>query len=259
MSATYTYDGLSQILTAVDNRNNAVQVVYDLLGRRTSLQSPDTGILTMSYDESGNLKQKVTSVLRSKGGAIDYSYDGLNRLVRITYPESAPVKYIYGDPGAPNYSAGRLVERDDESGTVTYQYGKLGETTQMSRTIQRLTPLSIPVSASFSYVSDYLGRLQQITYPDGEVVSYGYDTGGQVQKVTGNHWGNVTNYVCDIGYDEYGQRTYIEYGNGNRTSYSYDADRRWLNRYQHPGPIRQPSAEHPLQLRPCRQYPGLPK
>ena len=45
MSATYSYDGLSQILSAVDSRGNAVAVAYDLLGRRTSLQSPDAGIV----------------------------------------------------------------------------------------------------------------------------------------------------------------------------------------------------------------------
>ena len=106
MSATYRYDGLSQILAAVDSQNNAVQVVYDLLGRRTSLQSPDTGIETMSYDASGNLSEKITSVLRSKGEAIDYQYDGLNRLTTIVYPESASVHYTYGAPGAANNGAG---------------------------------------------------------------------------------------------------------------------------------------------------------
>ena len=61
------------------------------------------------------------------------------------------------------------------------------------------------------------------------MVSYGYDSGGQVQKVRGTHWGQSTEYVKDIGYDEYGQRSYIEYGNGNHTNYSYDPPRRWLS------------------------------
>ena len=228
MSATYSYDGLSQILSAVDNRGNAVRVAYDLLGRRTSLESPDAGIVAMSYDESGNLAQKMTSVLRSKGAAIEYQYDGLNRIVAIKYPESDGVRYTYGGQAASNNGAGRLIQRQDESGTVSYQYGKLGETTQMSRSITRLTPLASAVSATFSYSWDYLGRLQQITYPDEEVVSYRYDSGGQVQKVTGVHWGYTTEYVKDIGYDEFGQRTYIEYGNGIRTRYAYDPTRRWL-------------------------------
>ncbi len=228
MSATYQYDGLSQILAAVDSRGNAVRVGYDLLGRRTSLQSPDAGIITMRYDESGNLAQKITSALRSKGAAIDYQYDGLNRLLAITYSDSVGVNYSYGEPRAANNGAGRLLRRQDETGTVSYQYGKLGEVTQMIRSINRLAPLEPAVSATFAYSWDYLGRLQQITYPDEEVVSYGYDPGGQVQKVTGMHWGQRTEYVRDIGYDEFGQRSYIEYGNGTRTRYAYDPARRWL-------------------------------
>jgi len=47
--------------------------------------------------------------------------------------------------------------------------------------------------------------------------------------VTGRHHGLATNYVADIAYDEFGQRTYIEYGNGARTSYAYDESRRWLD------------------------------
>ncbi len=71
--------------------------------------------------------------------------------------------------------------------------------------------------------------MQSITYPDGETVSYGYDYGGQVKSVTGTHYEITTQYVQDIGYDEYGQRVYIKYGNGIETSYTYDENRRWLD------------------------------
>ncbi len=38
----------------------------------------------------------------------------------------------------------------------------------------------------------------------------------------------VTEYVKDIGYDEFGQRVALELGNGVETTYTYDEDRRWL-------------------------------
>ena len=84
-------------------------------------------------------------------------------------------------------------------------------------------------SASFSYVYDYLGRMQSITYPDGEVLSYGYDAGGQVKSAKGVHYGRSTTYVADIGYDQFGQRVYMKYGNGVETKYVYDENRRWLD------------------------------
>jgi RHS repeat-associated protein len=78
------------------------------------------------------------------------------------------------------------------------------------------------------YVSDYLGRMERIIYPDGEDLRYGYDYGGNVVKVTGTRLGREFEYVKEIGYNEQGQRVYIKYGNGVETRYEYDAERRWL-------------------------------
>ena len=41
--------------------------------------------------------------------------------------------------------------------------------------------------------------------------------------------GHNFDYVTDILYDQYGQRTRIDYGNGTFTEYSYDPARRWLD------------------------------
>ena len=83
-------------------------------------------------------------------------------------------------------------------------------------------------SVVMEYTSDYLGRMQEITYPDGEVLTYIYDKGGQVTGVSGKVYGLDLTYVKDIHYDEYGQRTRIKYGNGAVTDYTYDEHRRWL-------------------------------
>jgi len=229
MSASYSYDAMGQMLSAVDSKGNAVSLSYDLTGLRLSLSSADTGTILLSYDKAGNLVKKTDAVLRSHGEAITYDYDGQGRLVKVTYPRTAATTYEYGDEHAGEGLRARLISRSDSSGTTSYTYGRLGETLTMTRTIDRLTPLAPDESASFSYASDYLGRLQRITYPDGEVVTYGYDAGGQVKTVSGEHNGLTTTYVADIAYDPFGQRTYIEYGNGVRTSYAYDENRRWLD------------------------------
>ncbi|GHU66801.1 hypothetical protein FACS189447_08290 [Spirochaetia bacterium] len=90
------------------------------------------------------------------------------------------------------------------------------------------------------YRSDYLGRMEEIEYPDGEVVKYGYDEGGQIRSAIGERVGKEFVYVKEIGYDQYGQRIYIEYGNndtnaqgnpmggGVKTWYTYDEERRLL-------------------------------
>ena len=86
------------------------------------------------------------------------------------------------------------------------------------------------------------GQRTRIEYGNGTHTDYTYDParrwlntiktankGGQVTGVKGYRNEKETVYVSKIGYDEYGQRTYIEYGNGVKTSYTYDENRRWLD------------------------------
>jgi RHS repeat-associated protein len=226
-SASYGYDALGQMLRATDARGVAVTAAYDLAGRRVSLESADTGAVRWTYDESGNLVRKTDPVLRSRKEAVRYEYDGLNRLIRIDYPRSADAIFEYGAADTGN-GAGRLVRRTDQSGTSSWAYGELGEVIAMTRSIDRLTPLADPEQAAFSYEWDYLGRLQRVVYPDGEIVAYGYDAGGRIRTVTGRYGGLATEYVKDIAYDARGRRSRIEYGNGTATSYAYDEDRQWL-------------------------------
>ena len=168
-----------------------------------------------------------------KGKRIQYEYDGLNRLTKINYPYSEAVVYEYGGysaGGREDNAAGRVTRVRDESGSIEYKYGKLGQVEREHRVI-KLLPLSSgkTKSGEMKYASDYLGRMKEITYPDGEVVRYGYGYGGQIKSVTGERIGTKFDYVTNIGYDEYGQRVYIMYGNGAETEYKYDPYRRWLS------------------------------
>jgi RHS repeat-associated protein len=58
-----------------------------------------------------------------------------------------------------------------------------------------------------------------MTFPDGEKLNYSYNTAGLLTTVSSST--NI--YVRDIKYDKYEQRTYMKYGNGTETNYSYDA------------------------------------
>ncbi|QTQ13287.1 hypothetical protein HRQ91_01790 [Treponema parvum] len=112
---------------------------------------------------------------------------------------------------------------------AAYEYGKLGEVIKEKRTLKRHIPSHESEKTSvMEYVSDYLGRMQSITYPDREKVTYGYDEGGQVRSIKGIHDSQEYTYIENIGYDEYSQRVYIKYGNGVETNYTYDDDMRWL-------------------------------
>jgi RHS repeat-associated protein len=230
--ATYRYNALGEMTLALDAAGNPLKVVYDLLGRRISLESADSGRTDYTYNAKGQLWQERNEELRRQGKRIDYGYDSFGRLTKIDYPVSVDVEYEYGGPGAATENlAGRLARVKDESGEIRYEYGKLGEMVRERRTIlQRTDGLGRSREAVMEYRSDYLGRMQAITYPDGETVRYGYDYGGNVVSVTGTKQGQAFPYVEQIGYDEWGQRVYLKLGNGVETTYTYNEDRRWLSR-----------------------------
>ena len=122
--------------------------------------------------------------------------------------------------------------KKDESREIRYEYGRLSEVVKETRTIKRYEAISKAERATFTYRCDYLGRMQTMGYPDGEVISYTYDKGGQLKGVSGvknTIKGTETySYIDTIVYDEHGQRVYIKYGNGVETKYRYDDKRRWL-------------------------------
>ena len=227
---TYRYNEMGEMLNAFDAKGHPVSVEYDLLERRTALESLDSGRQEFFYDECSNLVRETNSVLRENNRQILYEYDGLNRLVKIDYPDTEDTVYTYGRANDTNGAAGKIRKIEDASGTLEYECGKLGEVTKETRTLtNHLSRTSKTETATMQYRSDYLGRMQWIVYPDGEKVTYGYDNGGQVTSVTGERRGHKFEYVTNILYDEYGQRTRIEYGNGTSTDYKYDPARRWLD------------------------------
>ena len=67
-----------------------------------------------------------------------------------------------------------------------------------------------------------------MTYPDGEVVTYYYNTAGQVESLTNNKQGRQSVIVDRIGYDKEGHTVYTKLGNGTETTYTYDKQRERL-------------------------------
>jgi len=247
---SYKYDSLKQIVTVVDDQNNATTVSYDNLGRRTHIDSPDMGLTETVYDLASNVRQKITANLRLDGQAIVYDYN-YNRLSGITYPASfddkgkeifpsIDVGYTYGNPGAAFNRANRIITVSDQSGMEERFYGKLGETVKTIKTVAsdtqgnitvpnkdlsgfgNLTGLDSSEVYTTEYVFDTWNRLQSLTYPDGEVLTNQYDSGGSIRAAAGDKAGHHYVYLKRLEYDKFGQRTFVDLGNNVRTSYSYN-------------------------------------
>ena len=111
---------------------------------------------------------------------------------------------------------------EDASGWQTFKYGKLGELTENIRTF---APPFENQAYTFNMYFEYdsWNRIQIITYPDGEKVSYDYNRGGMLESVIGDKNGDTYKYIEEIRYNPFEQKESVHYGNGTVTDYSYDA------------------------------------
>lgn len=226
----YRYNAISELLAAIDDGGNETRYTYDRLGRRTSLRSPDGGRTAYTFDLADNLLRKVTENIRQtipNEGAVLYTYDH-ERLVQIDYPKNYQnrVQLHYGAADAPHNRAGLVWLREDASGGEEYFYGPLGEVVKTIRTmlVNEANVTTYVMESEF----DTWGRLRQLIYPDGEVVTYHYNRAGRLRSMDSEKWTRPYKIVDQIGYDKFENKTFIRFGNGSSTSYQYEPVRRRL-------------------------------
>ncbi len=225
VTTSFTYNSVGELLQTTDAENIVTTYQYDIGGRRIAENHPDHGLTRFGYDLAGHLIRKTTAT-----AAIEYVYE-VNRLKQIKYPNlpngsvnPSNVFYMYGSIGSSgNNDAGRLINVQDGTGSTSFHYGSLGEITEETR---HITGYNIPnMTFGFFYQYDSWNRLKKIIYSDFEEVKYAYDLGGNLKKITSTQNGD---YVKNIQYDEYEQRTKILFGNDTYSSFEYQPTNRLL-------------------------------
>ena len=208
------YDALGQLARVTDPEGFLTEYYYDKLGRLTSRVHPDAGTTQYTYDAAGNLTSEVNPL-----GTVSYVYS-YNRMTHKNYSviTENSVTYTYGTTGT---GRGRIVGIEDGTGTRTLTYDALGNVVSETRVV------AIPdIAEVYSFTTDYTydswGRMLNMTYPDNEIVTYGYLFGGDLFSMSG-HKGNATyKYIDSTVYNDFGQKIRIKYGNGAVSTYVYD-------------------------------------
>jgi len=212
----FTYNDIGD-LEKVQGEDFKREYQYDGLGRKTLYQEDSlketytyngvnlTG-KTMYWNENGKTQDKT----------INYVYD-FNRLKTVQSSEyQTAIVYKY------NSKTGKLDTIIDQSGMQTFQYGSMGEVTKQTR-IYALPFMEQNIAISTEFEYDSWGRTLNMTYPDGEKLTYNYDYGGQLKSMRGvKDTTQIYHYVNDIQYDKFGAKTFIQYGNNAETRYTYD-------------------------------------
>ena len=265
---TFTYDPLGRLLQSTDPCHYSTTFTYDMLGRVVQRVHPDAGSDSYTYDGAGNVTTHSTQVLANANKTINYYYT-YNRLDSIVYPTNRQnnVRYTYGDSTAAYNQRGRIALLEDASGFCAYKYGRMGEVTEEHHTFV-LPKENSRYSFKNQFEYDSWNRIQNITYPDGEIVHYYYNTGGMLRQVQGEKrniiiiiidtlfpWNpinpNMTdpdadddisgngdrwsftnyyyNYIDSIHYNQFELKSKQWYGNRTQAQYSYDILQRLEN------------------------------
>ena len=201
----YGYDAGGNLATVTDPNNGTTTYVRDDLGNLLSATSPDTGTTVYTYDDSGNLLTKTTASGTAEAVTLAYSYDALNRLIRVTTPHQADdVSYSYDD--CVN-GLGRVCGISNGHTNVFYQYDGFG---------------NVSAHQGIRFTHDIAGRLQELEYPSGARVGYAYDAAGRVSYVDMTHNGITSMLASNLHYLPFGDMTAVMFGNGHVLSQDYD-------------------------------------
>jgi len=201
---------------------------FDSLGRLKWMKTPDRGKFEYTYNE----KNLVGSIIDYGKNEADtekitshYYYDDKNRMLRITYEGDTEneINYTYyPDTHANKYAANSIMKitkgsQDNPYFIVEYDYGQFW--VKETKTIDG-------ASYTSKYTYDVQGRINEVEYPDGEVVKYTYDKGGFLCRIEG-----YKAYIENILYNKEGQKVKAVYGNNTVMDYTYDKKTLLLDKY----------------------------
>jgi RHS repeat-associated protein/uncharacterized repeat protein (TIGR01451 family) len=212
----YSYDVADHLLEIEDANSNTTSLQYNWLGQKISMDDMDMGEWTYAYDAVGNLASQADA----RGQALTLWYDDLNRLVQKVDAITSAV-LLTNTYGSQTGSIGKRVSMADASGTTTWQYADFG------RTVTETRDMSGSLK-TFTYRSDWLGRVLEAVNPENEHIVYAYDALGREASLTTSQLPS-TSFV-ELGYNALSQITSVDFANGVSIANTYNASLRLANR-----------------------------
>ncbi|MBO4207192.1 RHS repeat protein, partial [Micromonospora echinofusca] len=196
----YTYHPTGQLASVTDAAGNEWSYEYDIQGRKTRAEDPDTGVTTMTYNSIGQLEEVHDS--RTAVADLAYTYDTLGRVTSVREGNTSGTvraSWTYDTPAKGLTStASRFIggnEYKTQLVTVDAQY----RPTQV-RTI--IPPVEGTLQGTYTTKATFLadGSPNTITYPAAgglaeEIVTFTYDDTYALPSQLKTNYGDVTHYI----------------------------------------------------------------
>jgi RHS repeat-associated protein len=259
---TTEFDLLGRPTSVTDPLGRVIQAEYDALGHTTASVDATGARTTFRYDAAGRLEEMIdqlsastayiydgrgnrTTIIDANGHQSTFTYDRANRLLSETTAIDTQTVFSYD-------AAGNRVSKLDGDGLLTqYVYDTNRRVTSVlyadntsdhfvyDAAGQRIHEANVDISRTLTY--DQLGRPKTVLDERlGKTVAYDYDPDGnrirmsivEDQRDTGYAWdlanrlisltnpdGDLTRFTSDA----LGRRSIVQYPNGVRGTWSYDA------------------------------------
>ncbi|MFC1788582.1 RHS repeat-associated core domain-containing protein [Thermodesulfobacteriota bacterium] len=220
---SFDYDANGNLITKDYPNGNREMFSYDGYGNLSSLTDAKGKTITFEYDTNGHLTKmtypngtseifkydtfgNMVSKTDRIGQTKNYDYDLLGRLIAKTSPDNASDNFIYD-------AAGKLLSAEDENGKISLDYDNFG----------RITQVTYPGGEVVSSGYNAIGNRTRLTYPDGMVLDYTYDSLNRLTQMS-----ESGQMVASYTYDQLSRVIRRELQNGTFTTYSYDPSNRLL-------------------------------
>jgi RHS repeat-associated protein len=238
----YTYDG-QNCSSIKDAEGNITTYQYDGADRVDIVTFPDTSTEDYGYDKAGRLVQKkqrngfsvsyeytarnqlerdkdpggsgkyygydeVENLISvtNNNGTILYTYDDVNRIIRMTGPGYGSIQYTYDDVG------NRKTMTDYDSNTISYEY-------DANDNLKRIKNVSGQILVEYNY--DALERRIRTDYANGTYSEYSYNDADWVTSVVNRKADGSVISSFNYTYDDVGNRLAMLTQQGTYT-YSYE-------------------------------------
>lgn len=209
----YTYDVMNRMSSSIDPLGRETSYTYDKAGRTLSITTPNGESVLYGYDEYGRLINRtdfdgvVESYTYRSDNLIAVQIDRAGIETQFTYDSAKRLSSVRKGSVSTSYTYDRrnmLTRARNETGIVGFTYDAMG------RVIQEIN------NGTVDYVYNEEGELisQSAFRRD---LQYDYDVRGLLSKLI------APSGAFDFTYDALDRRTNLQYPNGDRTTYKFDA------------------------------------
>jgi YD repeat-containing protein len=226
-TTTFTYNARGQLLTRTNPKGEATTNIYNANGYLIMVDGPLPGtndVIISTYDSFGRTRTKTDG----SGYTLTFDYDGMDRISRVTHPDTTFSQYIYDrlDLAMLQDRAGRQTHFEhDPHGQLTRRTDPLGRTTvyQWCR-CGAIKSIVDPLGRTTSWLTDVQGRRIGKQYADGSQVTYSFEaTTSRLRQVIDEEQ-QVTQYA----YNRDDTLAFVAYSSGAvptpGVSFTYDPD-----------------------------------